>query len=276
MYIGIDLGGTNIKAALVDNGHLVKKLSTACPASESEVIVIESLCRLITELVNKEVIGIGAGIPSVLDREKGIVYNAANIPSWQEVHLKEILENRFQVKVMLNNDSNCFALGVSTCGEGKLFADMVGITLGTGVGAGVIVNNKLYNGKNTGVGEIGSLPYLDTDYEHYCSSTFFPKFFGKSGKELSELAIENDVMALQAWNEFGKHMGNLIKATMYCYDPEAIFLGGSIAKAFDYFKDSMWECIQEFPYPASTAQLKVQPSKLEDAALLGAAMLCDE
>ena len=71
-------------------------------------------------------------------------------------------------------------------------------------------------------------------------------------------------------------MGNLIKATMYCYDPEAIFLGGSIAKAFDYFKDSMWKCIQEFPYPASTAQLKVQPSTLEDAALLGAAMLCDE
>ena len=240
MYIGIDLGGTNIKAALVDKGHLVKKLSTACPASESEVIVIETLCGLITELINKQVTGIGAGIPSVLDREKGIVYNAANIPSWQEVHLKEIL------------------------------------ALGTGVGAGVIVNHKLYNGKNTGVGEIGSLPYLDSDYEHYCSSTFFPKFFGKSGKELSELAIENDIMALQAWDEFGKHMGNLIKATMYCYDPEAIFLGGSIAKAFDYFKDSMWKCIQEFPYPASTAQLKVQPSTLEDAALLGAAMLCDE
>ena len=276
MYIGIDLGGTNIKAALVDKGHLVKKLSTACPASESEVIVIETLCGLITELINKQVTGIGAGIPSVLDREKGIVYNAANIPSWQEVHLKEILENRFQVKVMLNNDSNCFALGVSTCGEGKAFADMVGITLGTGVGAGVIVNHKLYNGKNTGVGEIGSLPYLDSDYEHYCSSTFFPKFFGKSGKELSELAIENDIMALQAWDEFGKHMGNLIKATMYCYDPEAIFLGGSIAKAFDYFKDSMWKCLQEFPYPARTAQLKVQPSTLEDAALLGAAMLCDE
>ena len=276
MYIGIDLGGTNIKAALVEKGQLVKKLSTACPASESEVIVIETLCGLITELINKQVTGIGAGIPSVLDREKGIVYNAANIPSWQEVHLKEILENRFQVKVMLNNDSNCFALGVSTCGEGKAFADMVGITLGTGVGAGVIVNHKLYNGKNTGVGEIGSLPYLDSDYEHYCSSTFFPKFFGKSGKELSELAIENNIMALQAWDEFGKHMGNLIKATMYCYDPEAIFLGGSIAKAFDYFKDSMWKCIQEFPYPASTAQLKVQPSTLEDAALLGAAMLCDE
>ena len=86
MYIGIDLGGTNIKAALVDKGHLVKKLSTACPASESEVIVIETLCGLITELINKQVTGIGAGIPSVLDREKGIVYNAANIPSWQEVH----------------------------------------------------------------------------------------------------------------------------------------------------------------------------------------------
>jgi len=276
MYIGIDLGGTNIKAALVDKGHIVRKLSIACPASESEVIVMETLFGLIADLINKQVIGIGAGIPSVLDREKGIVYNVANIPSWQEVHLKDLLEKRFQVKVKLNNDSNCFALGVSTCGEGKAFADMVGITLGTGVGAGVIVNHKLYNGKNTGVGEIGSLPYLDSDYEHYCSSTFFPRFFGKSGKEMAEQAIKNDTIALQAWNEFGKHLGNLIKATMYCYDPEAIVLGGSIAKAFDFFKDRMWTCIQEFPYPASTAQLKVLPSTLEDAALLGAAMLCEE
>lgn len=276
MYIGIDLGGTNIKAALVDKGSLLKKLSIACPASESEITVLDTLCGLISKLVNDQVIGIGAGIPSVLDRENGIVYNVANIPSWKEVHLKEFLEKRFQAKVMLNNDSNCFTLGVSKCGEGKAFADMVGITLGTGVGAGVIVNHKLYNGKNTGVGEIGSLPYLDSDYEHYCSSTFFPRFYGKSGKELAELAIENDAIALQAWNEFGKHMGNLIKATMFCYDPEAIYLGGSIAKAYDFFKDSMWTNIQEFPYPASIAKLKVQPSRLEDAALLGAAMLCEE
>lgn len=276
MYIGIDLGGTNIRAALVDHGEIIRKVSTACPAQESQEVVTEALCALIGELMNGQVTGIGAGIPSVLDREKGIVYNVANIPSWQEVHLKEILEQRFHVRVMLNNDSNCFTLGVSTCGEGKAFADMVGITLGTGVGAGVIVGHKLYNGKNTGAGEIGSLPYLDSDYEHYCSSTFFPKFYGKSGKELAEAALQNDAEALQAWDEFGRHMGNLIKAVMFCYDPEAVVLGGSIAKAFSFFKDSMWACIQEFPYPASTAQLKVLPSALEDAALLGAAMLCEE
>lgn len=276
MIIGIDLGGTNIRAALVQDGHIIEKKQIPCPSHGTQEEVVEALCELISPLMSKDIFGIGAGIPSVVDPEKGIVYNVANIPSWQEVPLKAILEERFHVKTCLNNDANCFALGVAKCAEGRPFQDLLGITLGTGVGAGVIIGNKLYNGKNTGAGEIGSLPYLDSDYEHYCSSSFFPRFYGKTGKEMAELAQENNQEALEAWQNMGKHLGNLIKAAMFCFDPEAIVLGGSIANAYPFFKESMWESVKEFPYPMSVAQLKIIPSTTADIALLGAAMLCNE
>ena len=86
--------------------------------------------------------------------------------------MKEVLEEEFKVAVAVNNDSNCFALGECLFGEGRSFSHMVGITIGTGIGAGVIVGRRLYCGQYVGAGEIGSLPYLDSDFEHYCSSFF--------------------------------------------------------------------------------------------------------
>ena len=130
----------------------------------------------------------------------------ANIPSWQEVHLKEILENDFSVPVAVNNDANCFALGAWRYGEGKGTQNMVGLTIGTGIGAGIIIDGKLYNGVNTGAGEIGSLPYLDADYEFYCSSRFFSKLHGDTGANFAKLALAGDKEALAVWQEFGSRI----------------------------------------------------------------------
>lgn len=96
----------------------------------------------------------------------------ANISSWKEIHLKEALESEFRVPVAINNDSNCFTLGVKMFGEGQPYANMVGVTIGTGIGAGVIIDHRLYGGEFMGAGEIGTLPYLDSDFEQYCSSFF--------------------------------------------------------------------------------------------------------
>ena len=93
-------------------------------------------------MMNEQVDGIGIGVPSIVDPEKGIVYNVANISSWKEIHLKEILENEFKVAVAINNDSNCFTLGESLYGEGKSYTNMVGVTIGTGIGAGVVIGRR--------------------------------------------------------------------------------------------------------------------------------------
>jgi glucokinase len=273
MKIGIDLGGTNMRVALVDGDTIRQRVIRPCPAEEAEQVVTNQLLDQIREVMNPEVTGIGVGVPSVVDAEKGIVYNVANIPAWQEVHLKEILEKEFGIPARINNDSNCFTLGVNVFGEGKAFKNIVGVTMGTGIGSGIIVDGKLYGGRNTGAGEIGALPYLTMDYEHYCSSGFFTKFHGRTGKELGELAALGDPKALAVWDEFGEHVGNLMQVVLYTYDPEAIIIGGGIASAFTYFEKAMWAQLAKFPYSETVKHIKIITSTLEDAALLGASAL---
>ena len=173
MRIGVDLGGTNVRAGLVKDGHIVRLLSEPCKADRPEGEVVDHIASLIGELMQPEVSRIGIGVPSVVDAARGIVYNVVGIPSWREVYLKDLLEKRFSVPVHVNNDCNCFALGVCRFGEASAFSDVVCVALGTGVGAGVVIGGKLYCGRDTGAGEIGSIPYLDRDYEYYCSSRFF-------------------------------------------------------------------------------------------------------
>ena len=119
MKIGVDLGGTNVRAALVDGTTVIRKEKTPCPAKGTQEEVIEAIAALIEPLVCEEVTSVGIGVPSVVDTTRGIVYNVANIPSWQEVHLKDIFEERFGIPVHINNDANCFALGESRFGQGR-------------------------------------------------------------------------------------------------------------------------------------------------------------
>lgn len=150
---------------------------------------------------------------------------------------------------------------------------MVGITLGTGLGCGVVINGKLYRGANGAAGEIGSLPYLDSDVEHYCGSMFFSRFCHKTALQLYGLAKNGDAESIEKWHEFGCHMGNMVKMVMFAYDPDAIYFGGGISQAFSLFEQSMNEVIKSFPYPKSTKLLQIRPTRLQDAALLGAASL---
>ena len=262
-----------MRVALVDGDAIRRRVIRPCPAQEAEETVTNQLLEQIRQVMTPDVTAIGVGVPSVVDAEKGIVYNVANIPAWREVHLKDILEAEFGIPASINNDSNCFTLGVSVFGEGRAFRNIVGVTMGTGIGAGIIIDGKLYGGRNTGAGEIGSLPYLTADYEHYCSSGFFTKFHQRTGKELGQLASQGDPTALAVWQEFGRHVGNLMQAVLYTYDPEAIILGGGIASAFPYFESAMWEQLAKFPYPETVNHVSIIPSTLEDAALLGAAAL---
>ncbi len=154
MRIGVDLGGTNIRAALIDGQTIIRKAKSPCPAKGTCEEVLETVAGLICEVLCEGVEAIGIGVPSVVDTRRGIVYNVANIPSWVEVPLKDILEKRFGIPVNINNDSNCFTLGESRFGKGQGFGSMVGVTLGTGVGSGIIIDGKLYEGRNAGAGEV--------------------------------------------------------------------------------------------------------------------------
>lgn len=272
MRLSIDLGGTHVRIAQVEDGRCLNKVSVGCPAQQDASAVLTLLSQLIKSMMNNQVDGIGIGVPSIVDPEKGIVYNAVNISSWKEIHLKKILENEFRLPVAINNDSNCFTLGVKKFGEGQPYANMVGVTLGTGIGAGVIIDHQLYGGQFMGAGEVGNLPYLDSDFEHYCSSYFF-KRHNTTGAEAAEKANSGDKDALEMWNQFGLHLGNLMKAILFTYAPQAIILGGGIAPAFPLFKQTMENAMKDFPYKVLLNKVDVQISHLLDAALLGASAL---
>lgn len=272
MKLSIDLGGTNIRIAQVEDGKCLNKVSVACLAQQDASTVLSQLSRLIEEMMNETVDGIGIGVPSIVDSEKGIAYNVANISSWKEIHLKEILENEFKVAVAINNDSNCFALGESLYGEGQPYANMVGVTIGTGIGAGVVIDHRLYCGQYVGAGEVGSFPYLDSDFEHYCSSFFF-KRHDTTGVSAAEKAKLGDRAALDIWKEFGMHLGNLMKVILFAYAPQAIVLGGGIVSAFPFFKDAMEDAMQSFPYKVISDNVRVVASSRKDSSLLGASAL---
>jgi len=271
--IGIDLGATNIRGAVVDDEAVSEIVSKRIHIKGTEQEVLQDVYSLIDELINDDVKAIGIGVPSVVDVKLGIVYDVIHIPSWKEVHLKEILENRYHIPVFVNNDANCFALGEHYFGQGKGVEDMIGLTIGTGLGAGIIINNHLYAGKNCGAGEFGMVDYLDNNFEFYASGSFFQNVYGLNGEDVFKSAKNGDQNALKLYSELGTHLGNAIKTIMYTYDTGLIILGGSVPSAYQYFEKTMWERIKTFGFPKSIEGLEIKTSELANSGILGAAAL---
>ncbi|MDU1889833.1 MAG: ROK family protein [Dysgonomonas sp.] len=272
MRIGIDIDGTNMRLGVVDGGTIYRKLIAPTKAEESEDIILDHLKEQISLIMNSNIRGIGVGVSSIVKVDKGVVHDAINIPSWKNVPLKDILEKEFRIPVFVNNDSNCFAFGERYYGEGTIYKDIVCITLSRGVGAGIIINNELYNGSNTAAGEIGSLPYLNADYERYCGQKFFEQH-NTTAEDAYSLAKMGDSYMSDLYQKLGRHIGNLIKTVLYVYDPQAIILGGSIVNGYDLFAESMYEAVNLFPFAETVDKLKILVSRREDINLLGAAAL---
>lgn len=271
--IGVDLGGTKVKAGLVRHGKVLQSHRELVPAEGTVGQIIETICETINKVLKPSVQGIGIGVPSVVDIESGIVYDVQNIPSWEVVPLKNILEEKYGLKVAINNDVNCFALGENHFGLGKDHNNFVAVIIGTGIAAGIIIDNKIYNGRNCGAGEIGMIPYLDHHYEYYCSGQFFEHVHHTSGEEQYRLALEHDTQAINRFNELGTHIGNALKTVLYTFDPDLIILGGSVAQAYSLFESSMMQTIQTFAYRSVLDNLIIERSMNPDIPLLGAAAL---
>jgi glucokinase len=271
--LGIDLGGTNVRVGFVENDELLKVESLELRKNVSADEVINDIISVIHKFDFEKVSGIGVGVPSVVDVEKGIIYDVQNIPSWKEVHLKEIFEKKFKIPVYVNNDANCFAVGEKYFGKLKGYKNAIGLIIGTGLGAGVIINDKLYSGNNCGAGEFGMIPFKDNIYEYYCCGQFFKNVHGISGAELYAKAEAGDAVALNIFAEFGQNLGEAIKTILYAIDPEIIVFGGSVRKAFSFFEAEMWKSIEKFAYAKSAERIKIEVSELEHVAILGAAAL---
>jgi len=242
--IGISFGGKTLVAGKVKNGKIEKSITRRINNKAPEDEVLAEVFAIINEVNDDEVAGIGIGVPSIVNVEKGIVYNVQNIPSWREVHIKEILENHFGLKVYVNNDANCLAIGESYFGKTAGYENSIGLILGAGVGAGIIFKGHLYSGTNCGAGD-----------------TFLNR------------ANRKDKIAKAVFEYYGYDLGKLINTILFSVDPEVIVIGGPLAKAFPFFEKTMWEKVNAFPYKQTINKLKIILSEQEDIAVLGAAAL---
>jgi len=271
--IGIDLGATNVRGACVSEDEISTIKSKRIRSNGAEQEVLQDVYEVADELMNDEIAAIGIGVPGVVDIDEGIVYDVVYIPSWKEVHLKKKMQERYHVPVFVNNDANCFALGEHYFGSGKGYSSMIGLTIGTGVGAGVIINHKLYAGRSCGAGEFGIVDYLDKVYEYYASGSFFKNVYGLDGEFVFKKAQQGNDDALKLYAEMGMHLGNIIKMIMYTYDPELIILGGSVRHAYQFFREAMWERIRTCVFSKVVERLLIKISELENSGILGAAAL---
>ncbi len=271
--LGVDLGGTNVRAGVVTKNQLVRVVSASIDGQGSQKEVLEQVFGVIDPLIRKGLKGIGIGVPSVIDLERGVIYDVVNIPSWKKVPLRALLEKRYHLPVYINNDANCFAAGEKYFGRARGCDNVVGLIVGTGLGAGIVANGKLYSGANCGAGEFGMVSYLDRNHEYYASGQFFKNVYGTSGQELFERAGEGDKEALRIFAEFGRHLGEAVKTILYAVDPDIIVLGGSVSRAYRFFKQAMRESLKTFVYSLVLKNIKIEVSTVRNIAILGAAAL---
>lgn len=272
--IGIDMGGTNVRAGIVSDTKLTEIISKRINSQVSANEVLEQLFDLTDGLINNDITSIGIGVPGLVNTEEQMVYDVVYIPSWKKIPLQKLMEERYKVPVYVENDANCFALGEYYFGKGKGYNSLIGLTLGTGLGSGLIINKKLYAGKNGGAGEFGMIDYLDQTCEYYASGQFFENVYKINGEEVFKNAKEGNAAAIKMYEEMGTHLGNAIKMMLYALDVELIVIGGSVRYAFPYFSATMWQQIKTFGFQKAVEHLKIEVSDLENSGILGAAALC--
>lgn len=270
--IGIDFGATNIWAGLVKDGKIQSLKKRRLPEDKSVDSILSAMVEMI-ESVDDGIKKVGIGVPSVVDSEKGIVYDVTNIPGWDEVPLKLQLEKETGKQVFINNDANCFALGEYYFGGGQGKRNLIGLVIGTGFAGGAIIDGKIYEGRNCGAGEFGMIPYKNSILEHYCSGQFFSRQLGLVGEEVYEQALTGDRKAIKTFEVLGTHIAEAIKIVLYTFDPDSIVLGGGISKTFDIFKDAFDKGLETYGFPSSLKNIEITISKTEHVAVLGAAAL---
>ena len=275
MTLGIDIGGTNLSFGLVEDSKVTEGFSVPsfAPGATLEE-TLEYLASKIRTILVPSVRKIGIGVPSVVDVKHGIVYDTQNIPSWTTVPLKEYLEKQFDIPVAVNNDANCYALGVyGTYPAGGKPETLVAMTLGTGLGIGIVDGGMLFCGANCGAGELGCIPYKDSIIEDYTSKKFFTTA-GWNSMEANKAARAGDPAALAIFDEFGRHLGAALCTVMYAYDPDCVAFGGGVANNYPFFRKAMEAYVREnFPYRKAVERLKIDICTDSNLPVIGAALL---
>lgn len=274
LYIGIDIGGTSIVAARFSESEMLDRTEVPTGADRPANDIMESLFVAIDKVLTDEVVGIGIGMPGFMDSLTGEILQINNIPSFNGFSVKQAVENRFNLPTFQNNDANCFALGETWFGAGKGYNNLVGVTLGTGLGGGIILDRKIHTGLMGGAGELGCVPFHGGIVEDLCSAAFFSNKYNKTGAELYDEAKNGSKEAIMVFDELARNIGELLRIVMYILAPEAFVIGGSVAKAWEFLEEPLRMEVDKFLVPMISNKVDLLPAQLDNAGLYGAAALC--
>src|SRR3954454_10156664 len=286
--LGIDVGGTKVEIASVADGRAIEPCQTATPLSDSAALIdgIEALARKVIERDGPPE-AVGVGVPSQIDFATGTVVASVNIPL-EGVPLRDELEQRFGVPVFVDNDANVAALAEAEWVEGCPARDLVMLTLGTGVGGGVIIDGHVFRGASGLGAELGHM-VIEFDglkcpgrtcpnhgcIEAYCSGSALERAAGKKGREVVAAARAGDADAQKHLDELGRWLGVGISNFVNIFEPEQIVIGGGFgASAADLFLDTAVEEARGRALPAGFDRLTVSLAKGgSDAGVIGAGVL---
>jgi glucokinase len=295
--ISIDLGGTNLKVAVLNTDYKIKDsrfLNTKELRNKEELVaaIVEAIgaVKKRNKISNDTVLGVGIGVPGPVDEKKGIVHFFPNIPGWKEVNLKSILEKKLGLPVFLDNDAKLMTLAEHKLGNARDFRNALCLTLGTGVGAGLILNGALFRGSDNAAGEIGHLPINEIGPRCNCGGTACLEAYIGNNKilsqaktkfrrdisleELSSLAKKGNLKALEVWAEVAKRLGIALSSAVNLLNLEAVVIGGGVSNAGKVLFDKVKETLKYRAMSVQAKRVKIFRAKLgSEAGLIGAAVL---
>jgi len=298
--IGIDLGGTNLKVALLDLKYNIKDrevLGTRSFLEKEELIsgIVYSINRIIkyNGLDKTDILGVGLGLPGPVDTRQGVVHFLPNVPGWKEVRLRDILKKRIGLAVFLDNDAKVMALAEHRLGAARGFNNVLCMTLGTGIGGGIIIGGKLYRGFNNAAGEVGHLPINERGLSCNCGrSGCLEAYIGNSRilnsarkefkrdislEELSLLAAKGNRSAIKIWSNVGKRLGFALAGVVNILNLDAVVMGGGVSNAGRVLFDSAKESLKNQAMSVQGGHVKIFRAKLgNNAGLIGAAIMVRE
>jgi glucokinase len=284
--IGIDLGGTAIKLGRFDRqGALLAELQVPTPQPAMPGAVAVALADAVQQLDPDRLAPlVGIGLPGPMDAAGRVARVCINLPGWQQVPLAEWLEPQLQRRVTLANDGNCALVGEAWRGAAQGFRDVLLLTLGTGVGGGVLLGGQLFTGHGGAAAEPGLIgvdpegPPCNSgnrgSLEQYCSIAGLGRLSPLDPAELCRLADGGDPQALAVWQRYGRWLGIGLSSLVYVLTPELVLIGGGLSAASHHFLPAVLAELEQRVQAESRAGLEVRRAALGNGAgRLGAARL---
>ena len=310
LLIGVDLGGTNMRVgAVTEDGKVFHRLKLPTNVELGLQEVVEKLIKTIRQVIQEAVsngdriIGIGIGSPGIIDIKSGIIVSSPNFPQWKQVPLKQIIEERISIPTFLDNDANAFALGEKWLGAGKGVQSLVCLTLGTGVGGGIILGGHLWHGVNGMAAEIGHMTVVPDGLPCNCGNSGCLEMYASASsivrrivialqagessavtdyvnndltKITSDLvyhfALKGDSLAGKIMHETSIYLGIGIANLINLLNPEMILIGGGLTNAWDLIYPDMIQEVHKRAFEVPAKRVKIVRASLNDnAGIIGAA-----